>query len=128
MQGPFSQELNVALLRQYHIQWMVTKASGRTGGYPEKQAAALEAGAGLVVIEKPEEETGYSWEEICSLLTEELGLVPHWQVTVAGIGPGGEEAIYPGGVGSLQERGTSHRRRADVKGGGSSGTENLCSL
>ena len=93
MQGPFSQELNVALLRQYHIQWMVTKASGRTGGYPEKQAAALEAGAGLVVIEKPEEETGYSWEEICSLLTEELGLVPHWQVTVAGIGPGGEEGF-----------------------------------
>ena len=93
MQGPFSQELNVALLCQYHIQWMVTKASGRTGGYPEKQAAALEAGAGLVVIEKPEEETGYSWEEICSLLTEELGLVPHWQVTVAGIGPGGEEGF-----------------------------------
>ena len=62
-------------------------------GYSEKQAAALEAGAGLVVIEKPEEETGYSWEEICSLLTEELGLVPHWQVTVAGIGPGGEEGF-----------------------------------
>lgn len=30
MQGPFSRELNVALLRQYHIQTLVTKDTGGT--------------------------------------------------------------------------------------------------
>lgn len=93
MQGPFSQELNVALLRQYGIRWMVTKESGRAGGYLEKQAAAREAGVRLVVVEKPLEETGYTWPQLCRLLTEELALTPFWQVTLAGIGPGAAHAF-----------------------------------
>ena len=36
MQGPFSKELNTAMLRQYDCKWMVTKASGMEGGFPEK--------------------------------------------------------------------------------------------
>lgn len=93
MQGPFSKELNVALLRQYEIRWMVTKESGRAGGYLEKQAAARETGVRLVVVEKPLEETGYTWPQLCRLLTEELSLTPCWQVTLAGIGPGAANAF-----------------------------------
>ena len=36
LQGPFSQELNEALIRQYHIRYLVTKDGGRTGGFEER--------------------------------------------------------------------------------------------
>lgn len=40
MQGPFSEELNLAMLRQIRARWLVTKASGAAGGFQEKLAAA----------------------------------------------------------------------------------------
>ncbi|MBO5524968.1 MAG: precorrin-6Y C5,15-methyltransferase (decarboxylating) subunit CbiT, partial [Roseburia sp.] len=63
MQGPFSKELNVALLNQFHISCLVTKESGETGGYPEKLAAAAELQIPVIVIENPEsrkQETSHS--------------------------------------------------------------------
>lgn len=36
MQGPFSLEMNRALIRQFDIKYLVTKESGRTGGFLEK--------------------------------------------------------------------------------------------
>lgn len=56
MQGPFSMEMNRALLRQYHIRWMVTKDGGAPGGFAEKAQAARECGVGLVVIARPQEQ------------------------------------------------------------------------
>ena len=56
MQGPFSAELNEALMRQFDIAWMVTKEGGAAGGFPEKVAAARAVGAGCVVIERPDEQ------------------------------------------------------------------------
>lgn len=64
MQGPFSKELNLALLRQYDIKTMVTKDTGGYGGFLEKADAAREAGCTLLVVERPTQETGYSLEEI----------------------------------------------------------------
>lgn len=40
MQGPFSEELNLAMLRQIRARWLVTKASGAGGGFRRKLAAA----------------------------------------------------------------------------------------
>lgn len=56
LQGPFSQELNEALIRQYRIRWLVTKDGGRTGGFAEKAAAAAATGAALVLIRRPRED------------------------------------------------------------------------
>ena len=70
LHGPFSQELNRAMLEQYHIRYLVTKDGGKAGGFAEKAAAAREAGAELVVIGRPPE-TGDSLEEILSWLTQE---------------------------------------------------------
>lgn len=64
MQGPFTKELNVALLRQYRIATLVTKATGIAGGFWEKVEAAETAGAGLLVIGRPTHETGLSLEQI----------------------------------------------------------------
>ena len=71
MQGPFSRELNVALLRQYHIQTLVTKDTGGYGGFREKAEAAREAGCALLVVERPSRETGLTLEEIQKKIMEE---------------------------------------------------------
>ena len=56
MQGPFSSELNLALLRQVNARYFVTKESGTAGGFYEKLDAAGKAGAVLVVVGRPKEE------------------------------------------------------------------------
>lgn len=70
LHGPFSQELNRAMLEQYHIRYLVTKDGGRAGGFEEKAAAAREAGTELVVIGRPPE-AGQTLEEILSWLTQD---------------------------------------------------------
>ena len=56
MQGPFDLEMNQATLRYANADFMVTKASGKNGGYDEKCEAALAAGVQLVVIGRPKEQ------------------------------------------------------------------------
>lgn len=63
MQGPFSAEMNLALLHQTKARYFVTKESGRVGGFDEKLEAARAADAVLVVIGRPLEE-GEPLEEI----------------------------------------------------------------
>lgn len=63
MQGPFSRELNAALIRQFAIRFVVTKDGGAAGGFPEKAEAARETGAALIVLRRPVE-TGQSMEDI----------------------------------------------------------------
>lgn len=63
MQGPFSKDLNVAMLKQYDCKYLVTKDTGKAGGADEKYLAAKEAGATLIVVGR-DEETGFSFDEI----------------------------------------------------------------
>ncbi len=67
MVGPFSQEMNAATMRQYQIAWMVTKDSGKAGGFDEKMEACRETGTRPVVIERPRE-CGLSMEEVLALI------------------------------------------------------------
>lgn len=71
MQGPFSRELNEALIRQYHIAWLVTKDGGAAGGFPEKRGAAETTGAALVVLRRPGDE-GETLETIAKECEEML--------------------------------------------------------
>ena len=80
MQGPFSEEMNLALLRAVSAKWMVTKETGKNGGFEEKICAARKAGAGIVVIRRPCETDGVSPEEayaavlkLCGAEREERG-------------------------------------------------------
>lgn len=63
MQGPFSKELNLALLRQFDIRFLVTKDGGAAGGFGEKAAAAAEVGVKLLVIRRPVEK-GEDYDDI----------------------------------------------------------------
>lgn len=53
MTGPFSRELNLALYRQYRPDVVITKESGREGGYADKVLACLDALIPCVVIRRP---------------------------------------------------------------------------
>ncbi len=72
MQGPFSTELNVALLRQFRIRYLVTKDGGPQGGFAEKAEAARRTGTVLVVIRRPAD-SGETEEEILQFCK---GLIP----------------------------------------------------
>lgn len=68
MQGPFSQAINTAMLKQTGAVWLVTKESGKAGGFGEKVAAARAAGARLLVIGRPVAEEGLSESEVREFL------------------------------------------------------------
>lgn len=67
MQGPFSEEMNRALLQQTKASWLVTKDTGITGGFPEKVRAARSLGVRLVIIRRPEE-SGLDYESVLQVL------------------------------------------------------------
>lgn len=96
LQGPFSEELNLAILRQYEIACMVTKESGISGGYGEKIEAARKADIPVFVIGKPSEE-GLSFEEVCSKLfsicSKDEETEGRLEVILAGTGMGSIENL-----------------------------------
>lgn len=86
MQGPFSLELNVAMLHSVGAEILVTKESGDKGGFAEKVEAARRAGVKLLVIGRPPQVEGKSFDQVVQLL---LPQPPH--ISVVGIGPGDRE-------------------------------------
>ena len=68
MQGRSSVGLNQALLQQCSAKFLVTKQSGKPGGYLEKLRAAEELGICFVAIRRPAEREGYTLSEIKALL------------------------------------------------------------
>lgn len=114
-QGPFSEEMNTAMLRQVGASFMVTKDSGDAGGFSEKVRAARKAGATLVVINRPED-AGLDFRQVQVRLAEELefpfsGIEPQTprlgkrRVSLIGIGMG---------PGDLTERSASIVMGADL--------------
>ncbi|SFE51506.1 precorrin-6A reductase [Alteribacillus iranensis] len=53
MQGPFTKELNLALYKQFDVDMVVTKESGKQGSFDEKVTAALELGLEVILIKRP---------------------------------------------------------------------------
>lgn len=93
MQGPFSEDLNTAMLNAISAKWLVTKDGGQAGGYEEKVRAAEKTGTRLLVIGRPQESGGLSLREIVQLLCREYGCTPEPEVAVVGIGPGRPELM-----------------------------------
>ena len=63
MHGPFNEEINTALLRQYNISCLVTKESGTRGGFMEKLSAAAKVGASCYICGRPTMEEGLSVDD-----------------------------------------------------------------
>lgn len=92
MQGPFSREMNLALIRQFGIRHVVTKASGAGSGFQEKGEAAAEAGILLHVIGSPAKEQGMSFSQVAEALSTQFGKPvdgsAHIEISLIGIGMG----------------------------------------
>ncbi len=72
LQGPFSREMNTAMIRQYRIRYLVTKDGGEPGGFRAKAEAAGETGAELLLLSRPEE-TGFAYDEVLHMCRTLLG-------------------------------------------------------
>lgn len=67
MQGPFSEELNAAMLNTIGAKFLVTKESAASGGFNEKVNACVKTKVKCLVLKKPEEE-GITLEEFKQII------------------------------------------------------------
>ena len=88
MQGPFSVEMNAAMLKSTGAAYMVTKSSGAAGGFEEKISAAAAAGVTSVIIGRPPQQAGTGLEQTLELLCTRVGFRAAPRVCIVGIGPG----------------------------------------
>lgn len=105
MQGPFSQAMNAALLREIGADILVTKDTGASGGFAEKVAAAKEVGTKVLVIARPREEQGRNQAEMQEFLTDLLGLQPKKMqrtFTIIGAGMGTMDTLTGEAVRALE--------------------------
>lgn len=104
MQGPFSKEMNTALIRQYGISVLVTKESGSAGGYEEKISSCEECNISCFVIKKPEASQAADSREVFSnfgdlfarleeLLSVKINFTPKLFLTLAGAGMGNPDTL-----------------------------------
>lgn len=68
-QGPFTEKENLELIRQYGISCLVTKETGKAGGFDEKIRAARICGCRVISIRRPKEE-GLGMEEVKKRILE----------------------------------------------------------
>lgn len=93
MQGPFSEEMNRAMMRQLGVRYLVTKEAGTAGGFLEKLSAAEALSVTAVVIGRPLEEGDGISLEMAKVLLKEAG-----RESEAGAGSGNEVGIRSGTV------------------------------
>lgn len=96
MQGPFSEEMNKAMLRQTEAVYLVTKETGAAGGFEDKLRAAGDCGVTAIVIKRRDESDSLSFDKVCRIIKEfssinsgSLENGAEISVILAGTGPGG---------------------------------------
>ncbi len=113
MQGPFSEEMNYQMLKQAGCSYLVTKDSGKEGGYEEKCEAAIRAGVKLIIVKRPEEAalTGdvdsrlsgafqaMPLSEAIDYLFDHFELKTKRTAFLIGAGPGSVECLQESGIG-----------------------------
>lgn len=68
MQGPFSKNMNKAMIEQYNIKYLITKQAGDTGGEREKIESADEMGVEVIFLTRPKIEYSNCYDNIDSLI------------------------------------------------------------
>jgi len=92
MQGPFNEDMNISLIRQFDIKNLVTKQSGAEGGYIEKVTSAKKTNINLYELKADVTDEGFGLAEVLDILEDKLGTkISHectLSITFAGAGPG----------------------------------------
>ena len=92
MQGPFSKEMNMAVMKQFDIRHLVTKESGSIGGFEQKLEAACELGVTCHVIRRPQKEDGKDIYDVYRLVTGSEYEAKRI-ITLAGCGMGSDKCL-----------------------------------
>lgn len=103
MQGPFSAEINEAMLRQFQCSYLVTKDTGLAGGFPEKIEACQRCGVTPVIIGRPLKEEGLSLQDARVFLSKMFGFTLSQKISLVGIGMGAEKTLTLEGKKALNE-------------------------
>lgn len=103
MQGPFSAEINEAMLRQFQCSYLVTKDTGLAGGFPEKMEACQRCGVTPVIIGRPLKEEGFSLQDARVFLSKMFGFTLSQKISLVGIGMGAEKTLTLEGKKALNE-------------------------
>lgn len=103
MQGPFSAEINEAMLRQFQCSYLVTKDTGLAGGFPEKMEACQRCGVTPVIIGRPLKEEGLSLQDARVFLSKMFGFTLPQKISLVGIGMGAEKTLTLEGKKALNE-------------------------
>ena len=120
MQGPFSEEMDTAMLRAVSAKWLVTKDGGEAGGFTAKVAAARKAGANVLVIGRPKQREGKSFSQVLDRCR--FGFRFAQSVKIVGIGPGSRDAMTQEARRAIEEAdcliGARRMLDAAARGGG----------
>ena len=103
MQGPFSQEMNEAMLRQYECTYLVTKDTGKAGGFQEKIDACQACHVVPVIIGRPLREEGMAVKDARKMLAQKFGFTVKPQVTLLGIGMGSPATLTVEGKRAIED-------------------------
>ena len=101
-QGPFPTEINIAQMNMIGAKYMVTKSSGKNGGFEEKIRAAKAVGAIPVIIGQPPQVEGFTLDEAITELGRTLPVAKP-KITIIGVGPGSEDLLTAEAKAALAE-------------------------
>ena len=87
MQGPFSIKMNEAIILETGAEYLLTKETGKVGGFYEKLDACKNTKAKAIIVGRPKEE-GFSFEEVKKLIEEKFALGEGKRIYIIGAGMG----------------------------------------
>lgn len=93
MQGPFSEDMNRAMIRDHQIHHMVTKESGPAGGLSEKLAAAKAENVQVILIGRPSQVPGRSLEEVIRYIQDGFNMQQKSVIHLISMGMGNPEGL-----------------------------------
>ena len=123
MQGPFSTALNKAMMEEVGADYLVTKESGNAGGFEEKYQAVVELKKKMIIIGRPFEEDGLSYEECIKSLEERFNFRAKQEIRLVGIGMGDGGSLTKAGREAIEEADLLLGARRMVEGIKSAGQE-----
>ncbi len=89
-QGPFSEEFNICCIKDTNSKFIVTKQTGKLGGFDQKIAAAEKTGINTVVIKAPKsDECSISFSQFKKLLGDNEVIKKHINIVSVGVGDKG---------------------------------------
>ncbi len=87
--GPFSTKKNIDHIKQFKIKYLISKESGKEGGFTEKYYACQNENVAMIVIKRPQEE-GYKSDEVYNFINSAMSKK---QISIIGIGLGNPDTM-----------------------------------